>query len=99
MPSGWHRGVNGRGMPEFAQGRQQFGRISKALGGILSEHSRHDGLQGGRNFAIQTLELLWFLTHDAVRSFDKSRGPEGMLAGKHLVEHDAERKDVGAAVE
>src|ERR1035438_9623895 len=70
----------------------------KALLRFLFEAAAHDPLQGGRKILQRLRKRWWIFVQNGGQGF----GPGGLLkgssSGEHLVENDAERKDVGASV-
>ena len=62
---------------------------------VLLEHRHHERAERGRQLGLQTPERNRMLVHDRVQHRQRRIAGERQSARQHLVEHDAERKDVG----
>src|SRR5208283_3490291 len=66
---------------------------------FLGEGAHHDVIQTGVNGRIQLARRNGFFIHDFVDDSGDALAGEGLFAGEHFVEDDAERKNVGAAID
>jgi hypothetical protein len=77
----------------------EFGGVLEALGGIFLQRLLDDGPQLGREAGHELDERLRLVLQHRVHRLDGVRAAEEALQARALVEHDAEREEVGARVD
>lgn len=87
------------GRAEGAEGLGQGGDVGEAPGGVFFEAARDDGLERRRELGSAPAQGPDGALQNGDVQFGQRFGGEGALAGEQLVQHDAERPEVGTGVD
>ena len=96
-PAGWLPGLRGSCHGQLGQCRFHLHRGGPEAR-IFGQHVLDQSFQGGRDLRVQTRGRHRRLRDNGVQDADLRVGAEGVLPGGQLVQHQAERKDVGGGV-
>ncbi len=88
--------VDGAG--DFGQGVADLDRRADALGRVLLEAAAQDGVDLRRDLVVLLVGPRRLVAEDRRDHLGRRLAEERAVSGRHLVEHDAEREDIGAGV-
>ena len=77
----------------------QPSRRLETIGGILGQALVDDAAEVSRQIYSTRFNRRRILVHDRRCEIDRGVAVEGTLTGRHLVQNDAEREDVGARID
>jgi len=92
--------VSGEAMPVIAQVARHLGGPLVALLGLLRQRALDDAVEARRDGGVDLAQRRMRRAGDAVHERERGvvRLDEGMAAGEHLEQYDAEREQIGARI-
>ncbi len=76
----------------------QLAGVLVALGGVFGEQLSDERFERGGNIMVESADQRWVVSQDLVDHGGQRLAGEGQRCRQRLVQHDPERKQVGAGV-